>query len=218
MHSSSRAGGFAALYQAAAYLAGMIFFLALVNYPALSDPLEKVALLQTHQSALQLITFIIYVLFGMALIVLNRAWHQRLRETAPLLMDTAAAFGLVWATVVIAAGMIFNIGMETVVGIYPDDPERAATIWATVSVVFEGLGGGNEILGGVWTLLISIAAMKSRAVAPGWNYLGLVVGAAGIASALPPLAEIAAGIFGLGQLIWFAGTGIVLLRTAKTSS
>ena len=46
------------------------------------------------------------------------------------------------------------------------------------------------------------------------NSLGLVVGAAGVISAVPALAEISGMVFGLGQLIWFAWLGIAMLRSS----
>lgn len=39
-----RAGGIAALYIAVAYLAAIPYFLLLVNYPGVVDPVQKVAL------------------------------------------------------------------------------------------------------------------------------------------------------------------------------
>lgn len=45
------------------------------------------------------------------------------------------------------------------------------------------------------------------------NYIGLLVGVAGILSAIPALGEIGGAIFGLGQIAWFVWIGIDLLRT-----
>jgi hypothetical protein len=44
------------------------------------------------------------------------------------------------------------------------------------------------------------------------NFLGILVGVAGIASLIPALTDTLVGIFGLGQIVWFIGLGIVLLR------
>jgi len=44
------------------------------------------------------------------------------------------------------------------------------------------------------------------------NILGLVVGAVGIITIIPPLNTLVA-VFGLGQIIWFIWMGIALLRS-----
>jgi len=43
------------------------------------------------------------------------------------------------------------------------------------------------------------------------NYFGLVVGTAGILSAIPALGEIGGGIFRLTQIVWFVALGVLLL-------
>ncbi len=76
-----------------------------------------------------------------------------------------------------------------------------------------GLGNGNgEILGGLWVLLVSIAALRAGGLPRGLNILGLLVGAVGILSIIPGLTGLT-GIFGLSQIIWFVWLGIVLLRS-----
>jgi hypothetical protein len=47
------------------------------------------------------------------------------------------------------------------------------------------------------------------------NYFGLVVGTAGIISAVPALGEIGGGIFGLTQIVWFVALGVLLLGAGR---
>jgi hypothetical protein len=80
--------------------------------------------------------------------------------------------------------------------------------------VASGLGNGNgEILGGLWVLLVSIAALQAGGLPKGLNILGLLVGTVGIISLIPGLTEMMVGVFGLSQIIWFVWLGIVLLRS-----
>jgi hypothetical protein len=79
--------------------------------------------------------------------------------------------------------------------------------------VFEGLGGANEAIGGIWILLISWAALRIGALSKVLNYLGVVVGVAGIISIVPALGELFVYIFALGQIVWFIWLGIVMLRS-----
>jgi hypothetical protein len=111
--------------------------------------------------------------------------------------------------------MISNIGTTVVVDLYSTDPNQAAATWLAISPVVEGLGGGNEIVGGIWTLLVSLAALRAGLLHRALNYLGVVVGVAGILSAVPALGEVGGGVFGLTQIVWFVGLGILLLRNSR---
>lgn len=82
------------------------------------------------------------------MVVLALTLHERLKVSSPAIMQMATVFGLFWALVVIASGMIFITGMNSVVALHGTDPTQAATVWLAVDAVFEGIGGGVELLGG----------------------------------------------------------------------
>jgi hypothetical protein len=113
---------------------------------------------------------------------------------------------------IIIAGMIHNVGMQTVVDLYGKDPTQAGTVWLTIRTVFAGFAGANEAIGGIWILLISWAALRAGVLSKVLNYLGMVVGIAGIISIVPAIAQLFIYIFALGQIVWFIWLGIVLLR------
>ena len=76
-----------------------------------------------------------------------------------------------------------------------------------------GIGNGNgEILGGLWTLLISWSALRAGGLPKGLNFLGLLVGVVGIISLVPALTDLT-GLFGISQLVWYVWLGIFLLRS-----
>ncbi|MEM8533032.1 MAG: DUF4386 family protein [Chloroflexota bacterium] len=211
MKRSQKMGGIAAIYQAAAYVAGMVFFLLVMDYTGVVDPVQRVALLADNQLSLYIMNLVIYVVFGIFLVVLTLALHERLKTNAPSLMRTATAFGLIWAGLVIASGMVANIGTGVVVDLYETDPTQAAMIWLAIDTIVEGIGGGNEIVGGLWVLLVSWAALQTDGLPRVLNYLGLVIGLAGIVSAIPAFGDLGGIIFGLGQIVWFVWLGFVLL-------
>lgn len=213
MNHLQKIGGFAALYEAIAYVLGILFFVLVVDYDGVSDPVQKVALLADNQTMMYLMNLIIYVLFGVVLVVLALALHEQLKTAAPTMMQLATAFGLIWAGVVIASGMIFNVGMGVVVEQLGTDAAQAAATWLAVDTVVNGIGGGVEILGGLWTLLVSWAALRTGRLSRVLNYWGCVVGVAGIITLVPALGAIGGLVFGLGQIIWFAWLGIVMLRS-----
>ncbi len=210
-----RVGGLAALYLAAAYLVAMPYFLLFVKYPDVVDPLEKVTLLAGHQGSMRIMYLITYIIFGIVLSVLALALHTRLKDRAPILAQTATAVGLIWAFVLVASGMIFNAGVAAVAELHGANPDQAVAVWRAVEPVAQGLGGsGGELLGGLWVLLVSVAALRSGGLPKILNWLGVVIGVAGVLSVVPVLRDLGYG-FGLLQIVWFVGLGIVMLRTSS---
>jgi hypothetical protein len=206
-------GGAAALYEALAYVIGIVGFVLIVNISGIADPLQKVSAIAANQGLLSLLHLIVYVIWGASLVVLTLALHERLQGNTSALARTATAFGMIWAVLVIASGMIYNIGMETVAGLRTSDPAQAATVWLAIEAVFTGLGGGVEIVGGIWVLLLSVAGLRNGGLPRTFNYFGFLVGAAGLITVVPALGEIGGMVFGLTQILWFAWLGIVLLRS-----
>jgi hypothetical protein len=217
MKNLQRTGGFAALYLAAAYLIGIVSFLFVLDYASITEPAQKVALLVDKQSVFYVTNLLMYVIFGVFLIVLVLALYERLKTASPAIIRTAAAVGMIWAGTLIASGMVANAGIAPTVALYHGDPAQAAVAWSAIESVANGLGGASgEILGGLLTLLVSLAALQVGGL-PGWlNYLGVLVGAIGIVSTVPGLAGLA-GLFGMSQILWFVWLGIVLLRTPATT-
>jgi len=218
MKNLQKMGGIAALYAGAAYIVGMVGFLFVVDVSGVADPVEQVALMAENQAFLYIMHLIIYVVWGVFMIVLALALYKRLKAGSAALVQLATVFGLIWAAVIIVAGMIHNVGMGNVVDLYGKDPALAGTVWLAIDSVFEGLGGSNEVLGGIWILLISWAALRAGELPRVLNYLGLAIGVAGIVSVVPALAEIFIYIFALGQIVWFVWLGIFMLRNSQNAA
>jgi len=212
MKKLQKMGGIAALYEAGAYLLGFALWIGVLGYSSDLLPAQKVASFVENLNLWYVLNLVVYIIAGLFLVVLALALNDRLKSGSPVIMQIATAIGLIWAGVVVASGMIANIGIESVVNLNATDPAQAASIWAAVDLVRDGLGGGNEILGGVWILLVSWAALRSGGFSKVLNYLGFVVGVAGILSAVPALRELAS-VFGLTQIIWFIWMGIALLKS-----
>lgn len=206
-------GGIAALIEAAAYVVGLGFLFTLLAPSVGDDPGEVVTFFANNQAIMQTWYLIIYVVFGVFLVVLALALYERLKANSPAMMQTATAFALIWAGLVIASGMVANIGLGNVVDLYGKDPTQAASLWLAISSVQDGLGGGVEIVGGLWVLLVSWAALTAGGLPRVLNYLGVVIGMAGLLSAIPALGEVGGLVFGLGQIVWFVWLGIVMLRS-----
>ncbi len=212
MKNLQKMGGIAGLYLAAAYIVGMIGFLTVVDVSSVADPIQKVALMADNLTFLSILHLIVYVVWGIFMVVLALALYERLKTGSPAIMQTATVFGIFWGCVIIISGMIQNVGMQTVVDLYGKDPTQAGTVWLTIDSVIGGLAGSNEIIGGIWMLLLSWAALRTGELSKVLNYLGVLVGVAGIISIVPAL-DIFIYIFALGQIVWFIWLGIMLLRS-----
>ena len=210
MKNLQKMGGIAALYSGLAYVVGMVGFLVVVGWP--EDPVQQVAIMVDNHAVLYILYLIVYVIWAVFLVILALALYERLKDGSPAIMQTATAIGLIWATIIIAAGMIFTTGMANVVDLYGKDPAQAATVWLAIDSVFGGLGGSNEVVGALWTLLVSWAALRSGGLPKALNYLGVVVGVAGLISIVPAIATLTIFIFAFGGIVWFIWLGIAMLR------
>ena len=214
MKTLQKFGGFAAFYLAAAYLIGIILFIVVLDYLSITDPAQKVALNVDKQMVIFSTNLLMYVFFGLFLIILSLALYDRLKVGAPAIMQVATAIGIIWAGSLIASGMVANAGLDAIVPLYAKDPAQAGLTWQGIEAVSHGLGFGNgDILGGLLTLLVSLAALRAGGLPKGLNILGLLAGAVGIISIVPGLSKMMGGIFGLISIIWFIWLGIVLLRS-----
>lgn len=218
MKNLQKLGGIAALYLAAALLFAMVGYLLIIGTLDVVDPVEKVVQLVDNQTFLYLLNLIAYVIWGMVMIPLVLALYERLKTSSPALMQIAAAIGLIWACIVIASGQVSNFGMTAVTDLYVKDPIQASTVWMAIDSVANGLGSAcGEILGGTWMIFVSLAALQSKGLSRALNYLGILVGVAGIFSAIPALFGVLGIIFGLGKMIWSLWLGIIMLRKNQRS-
>ena len=209
-----RIGGAAALLAAGTFAFGIAMFATtLADYTDPdATPAETVDFLVDHQGALLAWYIGIFIVFGAALVPLGLALRKRLVDEAPTLANVGVVFAAIWAALMFATGMISNIGIEAVAELAESDPDRAVTVWSSIDIVTNGLGGGNELVGGIWILLVSIAGLLTARL-PRWlNVVGVITAVAGLATVIPAFETIEM-VFGLGSIIWFIGIGIALIRT-----
>ena len=213
MSNLQKTGGVAALFEAVIYVSAFVFFGAFWSSPDGADAAQQFAFLAENKTVLSIVNFVMYVLFGIVLAVLVLALHERLKKEAPTLSSLAAVFGVVWVGLVIASGMIANIGLAAAIDLATTEPQQAMEMWRTIYTVVEGMGGGNEVVGGLWVLLISIAALQSQTLPKAFNVVGLFVGSVGVLTVYP--ADVLTEIFGVSQIVWFAWLGVNLLKSSE---
>ena len=216
---SSRVGAIGALTAAATFVFGIALFVTSLSDYTNTDatPAESVDFLIGHQTTLFVWYFVIFLVFGLAIIPLARALHGRLVDVSPQLADIGAVFAYIWAGLMFATGMISNVGITAVADLEETDPAAAQALWSSIDTVTEGLGGGNELVGGLWILLVSVAAWGTGRLPTGLNILGGISAVAALITLVPGLSDVGM-IFGLGSIAWFAWTGIVLLRSPEATA
>ena len=217
MNNLQKMGGIDALINAAAYVVGIGLALTVLAPVLDSEPDQYVAFLADNQTLMFVWHLIIYLVAGVFMVPLVLALHERLKDGSPAMMQVATAFGLIWAGLVIASGMLLVHNAGVVADIYGKDPAQATVVWLALSAVEDALGGAIELPGGLWVLLASWVALRAGGLPKALNYLGLVIGVAGIITVVPALYE-AGTVFGLGFIIWFAWVGIVLVRSSSSAA
>ena len=218
MQSTQRLGGIGALIAAGTFVVGLAMFATIfMDFVSATDPAEAVGFIVDNQLALHLWNIAIHIVFGIVLVPLVLAIGDRLRTAHSPLARVSSVFGLIWSGVIIATGMILNIAYTTVSDLQGTDPEMASSVWASLDAVTNGLGGGNEVLGGIWVLGISVVALRERLFARWVNYLGVVMGVSALLTIVPALEDVGA-VFGLGLIVWFTAVGITLIKDDGTSS
>lgn len=210
MTSLQKWAGVSALAEAVIYISAFIYFGVYWAFPGDGLAAEQALYFRDNQLVFSLVNLLIYVVFGLFLAVLVCGIYERLKSSSPAIIQLASLFGLIWVGVIIASGMIATIGLQSVVELAPENPERAMEVWSIVSLMVEALGGGNELVGGLWVLLLSIGALRGRQLSKALNYLGLFVGIAGLCTVYP--ADIFTEIFGISQIVWFIWLGFTLLK------
>lgn len=212
MNTLRKTGAYAAFYQAATYIFGIIFFLIILDYLNITEPSQKIALVMEKHTILTYSNIFMYILFGCSLLPFALALKDKFKEAAPNLLQVSTIIAFIWGAFLIASGLINNAGITTLITHEFANLDQLTNHWLLIESISNALGGGKgEILGGLFTFLTSIATFKTKKVSKILSGLGLLTGFVGIISILPPLNDIG-GLFGILQVFWFIGIGFNLLK------
>ena len=172
MNNLQKSGGIAALLHAAGYVVALVLGLTLM-FPILdAGPEQYLAFVADNQTLVYLWNLISYWGSAITLVIMVLALYERLKGRSPALMQTATAFGLIWAGLIIASGnlMLHNVGV--VAELYGQNPAQAVTAWTALQSVENGITSGNELVGSLWVLLLSVAALRTGRLPRALNILG----------------------------------------------
>ena len=215
MKTLQKMGGIAALIDGATYLVSLGLFFTLLAPMANTDLDfgQFMAFFIENQTIVFIWHLTMYMVNGVFLVILALALYERLKASSPAMAQTATVFGLIWAVLVFTSGLITNHGLNVVVDLYGKDPAQAATVKLLLDTVTLGIDSSDRFLGCLWVLLISWAAMRAEGLPKALNYLGMVLGVAGLISTAAPVLKDLGVAFGLGIIVWWIWLGIVMLRS-----
>ncbi|MDX2382149.1 MAG: DUF4386 family protein [Acidimicrobiia bacterium] len=218
MQGKQRIGGVCALAAGAAIVVGLGMYATLLSDYATGDPepAESVEFIADHYATMYIWNLIVMVAFGVLLVPLALALYERLQDGAEALAQAATAFALIWAALLIGAGMITLIDLGTIADLSHTDPGRAESVWLALDSVERGMGGTIEIVGGLWIFLTSWSALQAHRLPRALNYLGIVISVSAFATIVPAL-ELVGVVFGLGLIVWLGWLGVVMYHTSPSA-
>ena len=212
-HIHMRWGASAFFAMPICYIVMFLIYGVALSIPQTASVSDKIAYIESQQSLFSLANILGYLVFGGFLFIAVQATHARLNVLSSHLLNAASAFGFIWVVFMFGSGMVALVGMNTMVSLFAKGSSHADTLFYIYTTVVNGLGGGIELVGGIWVLLISIHGLKTAQLAKGLHLLGLVVGAFGVLTLFQSVPELK-DAFGLSQIVWFVWMGCVLLKSS----
>lgn len=199
-------GGFSAMLLTLIYAVGIVMQGTVLNTGHLETMAERFAFAGNHAGLMILWVSLLYIVFGIILIVLTIAVHDLITIHDGFISRLIMGYGFVWSALVIASGMIYNHGLLAAL------KGDSVAIYAMTNTIHSAIGGNNEVVGAIWMLLIVFAGVKYQ-LFPKWvGVIGTVAGVGGVLTMVPSLYEATIMVFALGQMIWWVGLGTHLLR------
>lgn len=188
-------------YGGFSYLGGMFVYLQLLEYGNATTSNDKLTIISDNAFLTHITTLHIYILFSLAIILLATYCYQTTKNNLPTLSLLSLITGIVWATILIASGFI-TLSVTTLL-LSGTPVSELMSAWPAIELVSNALGGGNELIGSIFTGLVSLTLYKASRSSLATSLLGLAVLVGGVISALPYLTEIGIGIFVISQVLWF---------------
>jgi hypothetical protein len=220
MQTLQKVGGISALICAGTYILAMgLLTTRLAPMADSSLPYDQFIAFFLHNQAIIFVWhFSMYLVNGAFLALLIQALYQQLKAGAPALALAAAGFGLLWTGLVFASGFITIYGWEVIGRLSSTDPAQASLLRLVVDTIAAGIDHSDRFLGCLWVLLTSWAALRTGQLSRPLNFLGLVIGTAGIVSSVAPALNELGYAFGVGVIVWWSWLGIMLLQTSRRPS
>lgn len=206
--------GFSSIGMALCYISLFILFGAVFSFPAGDQIIAKIEYIQKELLLLSIAYGVGYLLFGCLLAFTVQVLDRHFSRYNCTWAKYGSLFGYIWVVLMMCAGMTSLIGMNMIVDLVSTKPDIAIALFYAHSMVDTGLGGGIELVGGVWVLVISILGLKHKQLSTGLNILGIMVGLVGIMTICHTVGALKE-TFGLSQILWFIWLGAALLKQRR---
>jgi len=217
MKKLQKIGGISSFVLAFTYLFGIGFGLGVLNTDGMA-PMERLAFHVENYRLFYLWITLVYINAGVFLVPLSLGIKERFDQHSDSekgLSLLGAAFGIVWGVLVLGSGLVHNTGLLEMVNLYQENPQKALDFWRLIETVHMGIGAEAEIPGGIWSLLVGITGLRTKAF-PQWiNILGITAGCAGLLTIIPVLMDYIVILYAIGHIVWWIGMGIIMIRENK---
>lgn len=218
-----RAGGIAAIVCALTYLFGFALFFGFIEPPVDTSDIGRLHFIVSQRDIFFMGYMVIGIVFSFSLLLLNQSLQSVFKNHSPIIARYNGTLGNMWATFVLASTFIFLVSLPFLANYADTNEDNAVIVLKGVDIVVDALGGGIELLGAIWVLLISFMGIKHGVYARATHVLGVTVGIAGTLTLFSGLSlfsgnvlfEASTAIFGLGQIVWFILIGLHMTRTPR---
>ena len=212
MSNLQKLGGWAGLFHALAYVVAMVLMVAFV-LPARDAGLDSyVAFVSGNRAVVDVLNFVGYWVAAATLVLMVLALYERLKNRTPAGAQVSAAFGLIWAALIIASGNLMLRDSGVIAELYAHNPAQAASTWVILEAIENGITSGNEIVGSLWVLLVCWMGWRTGLLGRALSGFGMAISVAGLLTVIPSLFGLVA-VFGPGMILWSIWVGITLLRS-----
>ena len=215
MKTWQKVGGTAALLHAAAYIVGIALGVTLLFPMVNAGPGQYVAFVAQNQGLVYVWNLVSYWGSALSLVFMALALYHQFKTDAPILAQTAVVFGLIWATLIIGSANLMLRDVGVIARLVAQDPAQATTLWPALEAVENGIVSGNELVGSLWVLLTSVAALRTGEFGRPFGYFGIAISAAGILTIFPGLGESVSMVFGFAMIVWSVWLGVALLTASR---
>ena len=205
-----RLGAIALLMMPLCYVCMFVVFGVMLTMPQTGVLTDKIAYLVANQGIISIGYISGYLIFGCLLLIAVQALHNRMTKGPSLLLNSASAFGFIWVVMMMCSGMIALVGLNTMATLHARASEHVETLFLVYTTITNALGGGIELIGGLWVLLLSISGLQRHCLSKGLGLFGIAVGMLGVSTLYQGIPELK-DAFGLSQIVWFVWMGVALI-------
>lgn len=210
MKTGQAKGAIAAFICASSFIIGLVVILLIV--PDFNQGAEqRLVIFKEHKLMMQAWYFVVYVVFGISLLILSRSLLEIESGEHSFLEQTTSLISYLWACYILACGFIAILSIEFLFTNESNGMSNISETWRQIYNIQMGLGEGVEWVGAVWVVFINSCLLRRKRFPNVLIICGFMIAAIGMLTLYRPLADVGA-LFGLFQIFWFLSVSLLLFR------